>query len=313
MIHFVSPSSLQPLWREGDFLVSASGERFPVVNGIPRFVPAHNYADAFGYQWKHFARTQLDSHSGTDITRIRLERCLGVPLSRLRGKDVLEVGSGAGRFTELLLESGAEVHSVDLSNAVEVNRENMGPDKVYQLAQASVYELPFPTKSFDYVICLGVIQHTPSSERTIAALYAMAKPGGWLVIDHYPWRINYYFNPATWYRVFLKRMRPTASKRIVDKMVDFFFPLHWRFRNSPVLTWLLKRVSPLITFMNVFPELSRQQQEEWARLDTYDSLTDYYKHLRTPEQINKTLEELGGEDRWVQRGGNGVEARCRVR
>ncbi|HRS38057.1 MAG TPA: class I SAM-dependent methyltransferase [Bacteroidia bacterium] len=312
MIPFVSPSSRQTLRLEGDFLVSPSGERFPVINGIPRFVPAENYADAFGFQWKNFARTQLDSHSGTPITRIRLERCLGFPINQLRGKEVLEVGSGAGRFTELLLSAGAQVHSVDLSNAVEVNRENMGADKVYQLAQASVYELPFPPKSFDVVICLGVIQHTPSSEQTIAALYAMAKPGGLLVIDHYPWRINYYFNPATWYRQVLKHLRPTTSKKIVDGMVNFFFPWHWRFRNSKTLTWLLKRVSPLITFMNVFPELSKVQQEEWARLDTYDSLTDYYKHLRTPDQIRKTLEALGGRELWVERGGNGVEARCTV-
>ena len=104
MIPFVSPSSRQQLRREGDFLVAPSGERFPVVNGIPRFVPAENYADAFGFQWKNFARTQLDSHSGTPITRIRLERCLGFPIDQLRGKEVLEVGSGAGRFTELLLD-----------------------------------------------------------------------------------------------------------------------------------------------------------------------------------------------------------------
>ncbi len=64
--------------------------------------------------------------------------------------------------------------------------------------------------------------------------------------------------------------------------------------------------------MNVFPELSKVQQEEWARLDTYDSLTDYYKHLRTPDQIRKTLEALGGRELWVERGGNGVEARCTV-
>ena len=138
----------------------------------------------------------------------------------------------------------------------------------------------------------------------------MVKPGGLLVIDHYIWRINYYFNPATYYRLVLKELKPKASKKIVDGIVSFFFPLHWAFRKMDALEWLLKRVSPLITFMRSFPELSKQQQYEWAKLDTYDSLTDYYKHLRTPESIKKQLEQLGAKNMWINKGGNGVEARA---
>ena len=41
----------------------------------------------------------------------------------------------------------------------------------------------------------------------------------------------------------------------------------------------------------------------------YDQLTDYYKHLRTPNQIRKTMESLGAKNIWINVGGNGVEAR----
>jgi 2-polyprenyl-3-methyl-5-hydroxy-6-metoxy-1,4-benzoquinol methylase len=310
MIDFVSPKTGQSLSPQGGFLVSASGEQFPVVNQIPRFVPADNYANAFGFQWKNFAKTQLDSFNGTQISQLRLERCLGFPIAELKGKNLLEVGSGAGRFTELFIKGGAQVHTVDLSNAVEVNKENVGQPDNYAIAQASVYELPFPKASFDIVLCLGVIQHTPDSEKTIESLWSMVKPGGLLVIDHYIWRINYYFNPATYYRLVLKELKPQTSKKIVDALVNFFFPLHWAFRNIAPLEWLLKRFSPLITFMKSHPELSQQEHFEWARLDTYDSLTDYYKHLRTPEQINAILEKLGAKNIWINKGGNGVEARA---
>lgn len=310
MINFVSPVTAQLLSPEDNKLVSASGEVFPVVNGIPRFVPAHNYADAFGYQWKTFAKTQLDSFSGTRISQDRLERCLGFSIEGLAGKNILEVGSGAGRFTELFVQAKAHVHTIDLSNAVEVNKENMGNAENYSIAQASVYELPFPNGCFDVVVCLGVIQHTPDSEKTIDALWQMVKPGGMLVIDHYIWRANYYFNPATYWRVLLKELKPVTSKKIVDGLVNFFFPLHWAFRDMPVAEWLLKRFSPLITFIKVHPELSKEEHLDWARLDTYDSLTDYYKHLRTPEQIRQTLNQLGAKDIWIHKGGNGVEARA---
>jgi 2-polyprenyl-3-methyl-5-hydroxy-6-metoxy-1,4-benzoquinol methylase len=310
MIDFVSPTTGEKLTEKENTLVSDTGQTYPVINGIPRFVPADNYASAFGLQWKNFAKTQLDSFSGTKITQLRLERCLGFPIEQLKGKNLLEVGSGAGRFTELLVKGGANVHTVDLSVAVEVNKENIGAAQNYRIAQASVYELPFPKASFDIVVCLGVIQHTPSSEKTIEALWQMVKPGGLLVIDHYIWRINYYFNPATYFRLVLKEMKPEVSKKRVDAIVNFFFPLHWAFRNIPPLEWLLKRVSPLITFMKPHPELNKQEQFEWARLDTYDSLTDYYKHLRTPAQIKTTLEKLGANNIWINEDGNGVEARC---
>ncbi|MFM9027792.1 MAG: class I SAM-dependent methyltransferase [Bacteroidota bacterium] len=230
LIPYSSPISGHILTLNGGQLVSGE-ERFPVVNGIPRFVLEDNYAAAFGLQWKTFTKTQLDSHSQLDITRERLVRCLGIPLHELRGKTVLEVGCGAGRFTELLVESGAMVHSIDLSVAVEANKANIGDAPNYTVAQASVYELPFRNGAFDVVICLGVIQHTPSSEKTIQSLWDKVKPGGSLVIDHYRWRLSYYSTLKPVYRHLLRKMKPEISKKAVDKLVDFFFPMHWAFRN----------------------------------------------------------------------------------
>lgn len=310
MIPYCSPTDGKPLSTDGDALVSPSGQRFPIVRGIPRFVPENNYAAAFGLQWKTFTKTQLDSHSTLDITRERLIRCLGTPLEALKGKTVLEVGCGAGRFTELLVESGALVHSVDLSNAVEANLENIGNRPNYQIAQASVYELPFPDNSFDVVVCLGVIQHTPNSNDTIKALWKKVKPGGLLVIDHYRWRLAYYSTLKPVYRQLLRTNPPEVSKRRVYALVDFFFPWHWRFRNIKPLWWLLHRISPLIEYIHLFPEQGYDFHLEWSRLDSYDSLTDYYKHLKTPGQIRSLLQELGGRDMWVAIGGNGVEARA---
>src|SRR5437870_3321586 len=88
-------------------LVCRSGCRIPVVCGIPRFVRSEGYAAGFGGQWKKFRRTQLDSFTGTTISGDRLTRCVGGSLAVLRDKCVLEVGCGAGRFTELLLKAGA--------------------------------------------------------------------------------------------------------------------------------------------------------------------------------------------------------------
>ena len=78
---WVSFESKQPLAREGDHLVSSSGnERFPIVDEIPRFVGMFSYVSAFGLQWNHYRRTQLDSYTGLPISRDRLRRNLGEDL-----------------------------------------------------------------------------------------------------------------------------------------------------------------------------------------------------------------------------------------
>src|SRR6185295_10888460 len=43
MIDFISPQSKQILLTNNDFLTSEAGEKFPIVNGIPRFVNRENY------------------------------------------------------------------------------------------------------------------------------------------------------------------------------------------------------------------------------------------------------------------------------
>ena len=112
-----------------------SGERFP-VNGIPRFVPAENYADAFGFQWKNFARTQLDSHSGTPITRIRLERCLGFPLISSVERKCWKSAASRSFYGVIARRSTGSFGRSE--QCCRGQPGNMGADKVYQLAQASM-------------------------------------------------------------------------------------------------------------------------------------------------------------------------------
>ena len=59
-----------------------------------------------------------------DLTESRLRECTGWNLNELNGSTILELGSGAGRFTEIFLKYGAYVVSVELSNAAEANYQN---------------------------------------------------------------------------------------------------------------------------------------------------------------------------------------------
>jgi len=309
MIDYISPKTNQKLSRTHDAL-EATGESYPVINGIPRFVSSDNYAQAFGYQWNIHVNTQLDSFTGHPISVDRLERCLGYKAEQLKGKLVLEAGSGAGRFTEHLVKAGAQVHSFDLSNAVEANARNIGQSANYQIAQASIYDIPYPDEQFDVVICLGVLQHTPDPDQSITCLYKKVKPGGQLVIDHYSYSLARFTKVSTLIRYILKEMPKEKSKKITNNLVDFFFPLHWACRKFFPAQALLSRISPCLFYYKDFPFLTREQHYDLTQLDTYDHLTDYYKHLRTQGQLRKLLSQLGGVDIVTRKGGIGVEASC---
>jgi SAM-dependent methyltransferase len=300
---------------DADSLLCAAGCRVPVVRGIPRFVASSDYASGFGLQWKAFRKTQLDSYTGTTISRDRLSRCLGGPLEILNGKSVLEVGCGAGRFTELMLAAGARVFACDLSEAVEANYDNCAGARHYFVCQADARRLPAAEGAFDVVVCLGVIQHTPNPEETIAALARHVRPGGRLVIDHYSLEYPRNFLQRN-LRKLLIRLPARVAKPLALGLARVLLPLHrltWKNRRG---LWRLRapllRHSPLLDYHDAYPQLDQRLLSQWSILDTHDSLTDYYKHFRTTEEIEAALRACGMREIEVWYGGNGVEARARM-
>lgn len=303
------------LLAEDDFLQAGDGTRYPVVDGIPRFVPEDNYASAFGKQWRLFARTQLDSHTGLSLSEDRLARCLGHPVTGLAGKRVLEAGSGAGRFTELLLRAGAWVDSFDYSSAVVANARNNGGSDRLTLVQADIRHIPFPPEAYDVVLCLGVVQHTPDPEETLRSLWSRVKPGGRLVFDHYRRKVRNYLPPPLgvagmayrWYFLSLPRERQYDA---VKKVFDFWFPWVWRWRNSRLLQFALSRLTPIVNYWPHFGLRDREMYYEWMLLDTHDAMTDVYKHRRTAGELTRFLASIGAVDIATRHAGNGVEVSC---
>ncbi|HEV2060924.1 MAG TPA: class I SAM-dependent methyltransferase [Solirubrobacteraceae bacterium] len=290
-----------------DGLACPGGEVFPVRAGVPRFVPDDGYAAAFGSQWLQYRLTQLDSHTGLPISEERARRCLGEELwNSLAGASVLECGCGAGRFTEVLLGRGARVTSIDLSAAVDVNASSFPPGPAHRVAQADILRLPLAPRQFDVVFCLGVVQHTPSPEATMHALYEQVAAGGWLVVDHYHHVVLTRVSQQLLRPLFLQ-MTPQAGLRWSERLVRTMLPIHKRLRRHERL---LARISPVVSNHRSYPELDDRLKDDWAAVDTHDALTDRYKHRRSVRSLRRTLQSFGACEIVARRGGNGVEARA---
>lgn len=295
--------------------ICKSGCKFPIINNIPRFVSDKNYADSFGLQWNTYKKTQLDSFTKTTISQDRLKRLLGGSFDILQGKDVLEAGCGAGRFTEILLQNKANVFAIDLSTAVEANYDNCGSYPDYFVCQADIARLPANQENFDIVICIGVIQHTPDPEKTISALCSYVKPGGLLVIDHYTY--GYPETPIRKiFRSILIRLPPNFSMSFVKGITYLGWPIHVflgsrrKNKNFNKFRNIFLYLSPLVDYYDAYPQLNEEQLKTWALLDTHDTLTDRFKHLRSREEIEDCLKKCGMESSEIALGGNGIEARA---
>lgn len=302
-VSFINPHTQASLRRDGERFVDEAGNAFPIVNSVPRFCEAANYTESFGKQWNWFDTTQLDrADNSISQSSERFFKETGWTAESLAGLDVLEVGSGAGRFTGVVLaETEARLWSVDYSNAVEANARNHATylGGRLQLAQASIYDMPFADGSFDRVFCLGVLQHTPDFRASVKALVAKAKPGGEIAVDFYPIK-NVFTKIHAKYllRPFTKRMSHERLLRIIRAnagwMIKAWFLLD-RLKLRP-----LTRFIPICDIQGTLPAgLSKAELREWVVLDTFDMFSPAYDNPQRLETVAEMFRDAGAEVRFA--------------
>lgn len=166
---------------------------YPVVRGIGRFTGARgNYAENFGAQWEFFRTVQIDRLAGHTLSEDRFVNDTGWTKEWMKGKLIFDAGCGAGRFSDVMAQFGAEVVACDLSSAVEACRAtsleplNAAAERGnVTVLQADLTALPFKPGSFDAIHCAGVIQHTHDPEKVMRGLIRYLKPGGKLFYNFY--------------------------------------------------------------------------------------------------------------------------------
>jgi SAM-dependent methyltransferase len=297
-VTLINPANDRPLHRDGDALSDELGTRFPVVAGVPRICELSNYAENFGKQWNLFPLTQIDSDAqGQTLSRRRLFAATAWSPEQLDGLDILEVGSGAGRFTRVMLEhTRANIFSVDYSSAVEANLKSNGAiaDGRLHLFQASIYQMPFAEGSFDKVFCFGVLQHTPSFEESIRALVQMAKRGGEIVVDFYP--IKGWWSKITakyMLRPILKNISHDRLLGLIERNVDWLIATHQTLTRIGL--GALTRFLPIPDLRLLPASLSKAQLREWAVLDTFDMFSPEYDNPQRVGTVREMFERNGAD------------------
>ncbi len=281
---------------EGSLRCSKCAGEFPIIRGIPRFVPAENYASTFGRQWNRYARLQLDSCNHTSFSRERFYSITEWNPAALAGKLVLDVGCGSGRFSEIALAAGAEVVALDLSSAVDACRDNLGQNPRFHCLQASIYELPFREGTFDYTYCIGVIQHTPDPKQSVLCILKTVKPAGQAGLWIYERTWKSFIGTAAFkyaLRPWTKRMTIPELETFSERIERGCWPiLRWA-RHWGILGKCVMRMLPAAsTHLQSIP-LTDSDFREWVRLDTFDMYSPAHDHPQTFPRVQSWLEAAG--------------------
>src|ERR1700730_4927081 len=137
--------------------------------------------------------------------------------TRYHRKRVLEVGFGAGTDFIQWLRAGAIASGIDLTPEA---LENLTCRiKAYQLPApekillGDAEQLPFESNTFDLGYSFGVLHHSPDTEKAIAELVRVVRPGGDIKIMLYNRHSIYVFNQ--WVKFALLRGKPWQSLRSI--------------------------------------------------------------------------------------------------
>lgn len=213
------------------------------------------------------------------------EISLAIHLSHLNrfissGQRVLEIGAGAGRFTQALAAAGARVVAADISGGqLELNRQHARElgfsGAVEDWAQVDICDLSrFPENSFDAVVAYGgpFSYVLDRRDQALAECRRVLRPGGPLLLS-----VMCLWGSASWNLEGVLMGTPVEANRRITTTGDISpatFPerrdnfMHL-FRSSELRDWLESRGWQVLA-LSASNSLARPRDDAWlaaARAD----------------------------------------------
>lgn len=262
------------------------GRTWPIVNGIPRFLPKtlsgdlKKNQDTFSYEWKMFRFGERNWGQDIEERKKLFLKGMGIRPSDLKGKLMFDAGCGSGVLSiEMANSFGMEVVALDLSFGIEeAYRHNTSP--YLHFVQGSVLSPPF-RGVFDYLYCAGVLITLPDTKTGFKAIVPTLKPGGRCFIwVHHPISRAYY--PDAWRKLAVYDwVRSKVTSRLPIK-VQYYLYLSWMpafFVKQSIERLLGRRQNPLTW-----------REKMQALFDFFSAL---YKHRHEPPEIVSWYQQEG--------------------
>ena len=257
-----------------------------------------HYSDSFFEEYKRYPKIQLDSFNNLNLNEERFYSNSKWNQKDLKNKNILEVGSGAGKFTEILIKSGCNLITTDSSDAININFKNNHKLDISKTVfiKTNANETIFRDNIFDYVVLYGVLQNVDNQKKIIGNCISQIKKGGSFTLD--VTRANKFnlhlLNPKYFWRNITKRMCPEKVFKIVSFMVSKYIEIDTFFKkNFGFFGRIISKIFfpfPLINYY--YLPLSKEMKLNMSILDTFDALASTYDKPLTGKKLNAIIESI---------------------
>lgn len=304
--------------REGSLACWSCKARYPVISGIPRFVPSEDasasnrIANQFEVEFStlrdqdrdmdplelreyyFFSRTGLDPaiYEAIPFDPYRTE----VPDTTyrpdgtfLKNQLVLDAGCGPARFTEIAALHGSRlVVGLDLGDHIDRAASRCAHLQNVAFVQGSLLSPPFKPGVFNVVFSIGVIHHTPAPKIGLSKLVEVVAPGGLLSVWVYPpeyWGRGPQRAIARALHRWISHMDPQSGLRFCERWLYPLGMLQMKVHRNRAFRYLF---APLFLI-----KVPRHPSREVMLATIFDYYAPIHISTHAPDELAGWLQELG--------------------
>ncbi|MCH7870398.1 MAG: methyltransferase domain-containing protein [Planctomycetes bacterium] len=181
--------------------------------------------------------------------------------SAVRGKKLLDIGSGKGNHLIGFARRGMETYGIDKRS------ECLGALDQFDIRDCDIESEPFPFEDgfFDYVYSKSVLEHVTNTDNFLAQALRVLKPGGTALIMTPDWKSQhtYFWDDYTHVRAFTRKSLQNAMiiNGFNQVKCDYFLQLP--------MVWKHPWVEPFTRLVALLPDSLRwkdAEEKEFRRL-----------------------------------------------
>ena len=165
-------------------------------------------------------------------------------------KKLLDIGCGPGLLLKTAQARGLQTYGIDLSPQAISLASQTSPDS--QLQVGNVTQISYPDKSFDYITCIGVLEHFLEMDKSISELKRIANDDARYCImvpnsRTLYWKISERFSRT--------HRESNENARSLQEWQDFFSHYEFKIRVVHRDDWQIRKFF-IILGLGTFPQLT---------------------------------------------------------
>lgn len=208
---------------------------------------------------------RLDLEQSKDRLQVALhQQRYNFVLARLSpGDSVLEVGTGTGGFSRMVIENCKDHTGLEYdAEACEITRRRL-PGRA-RVLQGDAQAMPFPSHSFSAIVCLEVLEHLQDYRRAVGEIHRCLRPGGQALIS-VPYRRRGGPNPANRFHIY-----EPGEAELVAALRQYFSRVEAFYQYFEESKWMMLarnlRLRSLLGLAPVYRDLALGTPQMTARL-----------------------------------------------